>query len=285
MSKIDPSIALDVHANEAACPFTEPRARAAHKGHFGHIMVVGGHVGMAGAARMAGEAALRVGAGRVTLAVHPESRLLAGAGCPELMVHGIAHPDVLDAAFDPMSLLLVGPGLGQDDWSEAMWRQALHSGKPMVLDADGLNWLARHQKQHLPAGFVGTPHPGEAARLLSCQVADIEHNRPAALHALIQTFGGVWVLKGERTLIGDGSQHLMNTTGNPGMATAGMGDVLTGVIGGLWAQGLSPWDAARCGVFGHGRAADAVAAELGERGMLATDLLPWLRRWVNGKTT
>ncbi|MFY0664531.1 MAG: NAD(P)H-hydrate dehydratase [Natronospirillum sp.] len=267
--------------NDAPVPFPTRRARTAHKGHFGQVMVVGGHSGMAGAARMAGEACLRVGAGRVTVAVHPDSRLLTGAGCPELMVHGIAHPEVLGSALDSMTHLLVGPGLGQDDWSEAMWHEALRSGKPLLLDADGLNWLARHPKQPLPMEFIGTPHPGEAARLLKCSVADIERDRFTALNELCRVFGGVWVLKGAGTLIGNGQQCFVNTSGNPGMATGGMGDVLTGVIGGLWAQGLDALSAARCGVYGHGWAADQTAAEQGERGLLATDPYPALRRWIN----
>ncbi|WLD58674.1 NAD(P)H-hydrate dehydratase [Salinispirillum sp. LH 10-3-1] len=267
--------------NGQPIPFSSPRPRAAHKGNFGHIMVVGGHSGMAGAARMAGEACLRVGAGRVTVAVHPDSRLLAGAGRPELMVHGIAHPEVLGSALDSMSHLLVGPGLGQDDWSEYMWHEALSTDKPLLLDADGLNWLARHTKQRLPTAFIGTPHPGEAARLLDCSVRDIEADRLAALLALHQRYGGIWVLKGAGSLIGDGEHAYLNDSGNPGMASAGMGDVLAGVVIGLWAQGLAPLDAARCGVYGHGWAGDQTAVNAGERGILATDLLPWLQRWVN----
>lgn len=271
----------EVALNGAPVPFATQRARTAHKGQFGHVMVVGGHSGMAGAARMAGEACLRVGAGRVTIAVHPDSRLLAGAGCPELMVHGLAHPEVLSSALDSMSHLLLGPGLGQDDWSEHMWHEALDSNKPLLLDADGLNWLARHKKQRLPALFIGTPHPGEAARLLECSVQDVETDRITALQALHQRYGGVWVLKGAGSLISDDQHCFINTSGNPGMASAGMGDVLAGTIMGLWAQGLVPLTAARCGVYGHGWAADQIAAQVGERGMRATDLIPWLQRWVN----
>ena len=175
-------------------------------------------------------------------------------------------------------VLVVGPGLGQSPWSMQLLQLALASGKPIVLDADALNLLATGMlaDRGLLAGRVLTPHPGEAARLLGCTVAQVQADRFAAVSALQQRYGGVVILKGNGSLIADGESLLLSDYGNPGMASGGMGDVLSGVLGALLAQHLPPVGAAALGVCLHGAAADIAAGE-GQRGLAATDLIPHLR--------
>ena len=175
-------------------------------------------------------------------------------------------------------VLVVGPGLGQSPWSEQLLQLALASGKPLVLDADALNLLAAGSSdRHSGAGLrVLTPHPGEAARMLSCTTAEVQADRFAAVRGLQRRYGGVVVLKGNGSLIADGEDVLLSDYGNPGMASGGMGDVLSGVIGALLAQHLPPLEAAALGVCLHGAAAD-IAAEEGQRGLIATDLIPHMR--------
>lgn len=259
------------------------RARHAHKGDFGHVLALGGERGMAGAIRMAGEAALRVGAGLVSVGTRAEHAPLISLARPELMARAVEGTDdpVLAELLGRASVLVLGPGLGRSAWSRFLFESALSSGKPMVLDADGLNLLAETggECEH----WVLTPHPGEAARLLEVSTRDIQSDRFAAARALAERYGGSVVLKGAGTVVA-GREGVFGVcaAGNPGMASGGMGDVLAGVIGGLLAQGLTPAAAARLGVALHAEAGDRAAAEGGERGLVATDLLPWLRRLVNG---
>jgi len=175
-------------------------------------------------------------------------------------------------------VLVVGPGLGQSPWSEHLLHMAAASGKPMVLDADGLNILAagRQVENHQRDNWVLTPHPGEAARLLDISTAEVQADRFAAARALQQRYGGVAVLKGNGSLIAGAGQLLLSDYGNPGMASGGMGDVLSGVIGSLLAQHLPALEAAALGVCLHGAAAD-IAAQEGQRGLAATDLIPEMR--------
>jgi NAD(P)H-hydrate epimerase len=255
-----------------------PRARGAHKGDFGHVLVVGGGPGMAGAARLCGEAALRIGAGRVSLATHPGHAALVSMARPELMSHGIASGGDLAALLEISDVVAFGPGLGQSDWAREVYASIASSGLPAVWDADALNLLAAAPKS--VANRIITPHPGEAATLLANSTAEIQSDRPAALHALAGQYGGVAVLKGAGTLVSSNTEPFLCTSGNPGMAAPGMGDVLTGVIAGLVAQGLSLSDAASVGVELHARAGD-VAAIAGERGMLASDLVNELQGVAN----
>ncbi|MCX8048980.1 MAG: NAD(P)H-hydrate dehydratase [Methylohalobius sp.] len=256
-----------------------PRRRTAHKGHFGHVLVVGGEVGFTGAARMAAEAALRVGAGLVSVATRKSHAAYLNLGRPEIMAHGVETPEELERLLQRATVAAIGPGLGQSEWAKSLLRSVLASSLPLVVDADALNLLAQ-----VPAkreNWILTPHPGEAARLLGSTSAAVQKDRFAALAGLIERYGGVSVLKGAGTLIGTGGQiPWVCALGNPGMASGGMGDVLTGVLAGLMAQGLKPLEAARMGVSLHAAAADAAAAK-GERGMLASDLLPWLYRLLN----
>ncbi|MFC5706499.1 bifunctional ADP-dependent NAD(P)H-hydrate dehydratase/NAD(P)H-hydrate epimerase [Aeromonas eucrenophila] len=248
-----------------------PRPRSAHKGSNGKVLVVGGNLGMQGAILLAGMACLRTGAGLVRLSQHPDLPPVSLAQ-PELM----GWSGGVDDGWAQVRVL--GPGLGRDEWARSRFEQLITTEGPLVLDADGLNWLAqgpRHQDN-----WVLTPHPGEAARLLGCAIAEIAADRFAAVRQLQRRYGGVVLLKGAGTLICDGHSIALCDEGNPGMASGGMGDLLSGIIAALLAQGWSASMATRLGAVIHGEAADCAAAE-GERGMLASDLLPWIRRLVN----
>lgn len=256
-----------------------PRGRGAHKGDFGHVLVVGGGEGMPGAVRLAGEAALRAGAGRVSIATHPSHAAIIVASRPELMSHAVASPADLEPLLDKVDVIAFGPGLGQSDWARALFDQLADDQRPAVWDADALNLLAA--KPDPAPNRVITPHPGEAGTLLGIGTAEIQADRPAALAALARQYGGVAVLKGAGTLVSS-SNHApaLSTSGNPGMASPGMGDVLTGIIAALMAQGLDLETAASVGVEAHARAGDR-AATGGERGLIASDLLVELRMVLN----
>ena len=256
-----------------------PRRRDGHKGSYGHVLVIGGVGGMAGAALLCARAAARAGAGLVSLATHPDHAAALAGAAPEIMVRGVSAGRQLDPAVARASVLVVGPGLGQEVWSAQLLRRSLDAGLPTVIDADALNLLAAQGAAPAAAvAHISTPHPGEAARLLGCVTAVVQADRLAASAQLQLRLGGVVVLKGSGTLVaaGDGGVALCSD-GNPGMACGGSGDVLSGVLGALLAQGLPAEAAARFGVCLHARAGDMAALEGGERGMMASDLLPWLR--------
>lgn len=259
-----------------------PRAADAHKGDFGHVMVIGGDTGMGGAALMAAEAAARTGAGNVSIATRPEHVAAILARRPEVMACGVVSGQELEPLLARPTLLVVGPGLGRSPWSEQMLQQAAKSGLPLVLDADALNILAEgrvipaaNQQQHSP--WLLTPHPAEAARLLGITTAEVQADRFAAVRALAERYNASVILKGAGSLVAatDGLIGVV-ADGNPGMASGGMGDVLSGIVGGLVAQGLSATDAARLGAVVHACAADLAAEDFGQRSMLATDLIPYL---------
>ncbi|MGQ0656616.1 MAG: NAD(P)H-hydrate dehydratase [Chromatiales bacterium] len=255
------------------------RRRSAHKGDYGHVVVVGGESGYMGAARLAGEGAARVGAGLVSVATRAAQAPLIAAACPVLMSHGVETPAELNALLGRATVMAVGPGLGRGVWGQGALACVLERRVPMVLDADALNLLSAEATAK--DNWVLTPHPGEAARLLGCTSTAIQADRYAAARAIQGRYGGVCVLKGAGTVIaGTGEQLSVCDAGNPGMGSGGMGDVLTGVIAGLLAQGLSLDDAACLGVCLHAEAGDRAAAQ-GERGLIATDLMPWLRRLAN----
>ena len=267
---------LDDNVLSAALP---PRPRGAHKGDFGHVLVIGGGPGMPGAARLCGEAALRAGAGRVSVATHPDHAALITASRPELMSHGISGEEALTALLDNVDVVAFGPGLGQSDWARELYEVLANSELPAVWDADALNLLATTPDK--AAKRIITPHPGEAATLLGRTAAEVQADRPSALEALAVKYGGVTVLKGAGTLISSASDvPFICTAGNPGMAAPGMGDVLTGVVAAMLAQGMPLATAAAVGVEVHARAGD-VAATAGERGMLASDLIAALQDVAN----
>jgi len=264
-------------------PAFPPRQRDAHKGHFGHVLVVGGNAGFGGAAMMAAQAAGRVGAGLVSVATRPEHVSALLTRCPEVMAHGVNDGKELRALLEGKDVIVVGPGLGQDSWARQLLEQVLATDLPLVVDADALNLLATMgESQNRRNNWIMTPHPGEAAKLLQSTAAEIQADRFSAVKTLQQYYGGAVLLKGNGTLVaGETEQSIaLCTSGNPGMASGGMGDVLSGVLGGLLAQGFELEEAARLGAVLHGEAADR-AAEAGERGLQAMDLLPHLRELVN----
>lgn len=252
------------------------RLRNAHKGQFGHVLVLGGDHGMGGAARLCAEAALRCGPGLVSVGTRADHVAALLAARPECMPAAVEAVEDLQPLLERASVLAVGPGLGQDDWGRALLQAALRSGKPCVLDADALNLIATGEP--FAGGGILTPHPGEAARLLSCPTADVQSNRRRAAQALSERFAATVVLKGAGSVVAapDGRCRIV-MGGNSGMASGGMGDVLTGVIAALCAQGMDDFDAAVAGTALHAAAGDAAGEEGGARGLLASDLFPHLR--------
>jgi ADP-dependent NAD(P)H-hydrate dehydratase / NAD(P)H-hydrate epimerase len=255
------------------------RPRHAHKGIFGHVLLIGGGIGMPGALRLAGEAALRSGAGLVTVAGHPDNLAAVASGCPELMYVSVREPHDLRPILERADVIGIGPGLGRDAWARELCALAFASAKPKVVDADALNILADGGPRAL-ANAVLTPHPGEAARLLGVATANVQNDRLAAVELLATRYAATTVLKGAGTLVSSNGGTSFCERGNPGMASPGMGDVLTGVICSLYAQVHEASIAARVGVLVHSIAGD-LAARDGERGMLASDVMRELRRIVN----
>ena len=252
-----------------------PRLPDSHKGALGHVLVIGGDHGMAGAPILAGRAALRAGSGLVSLATRADHAYTAIAVQPELMAHGVEDLQALEHLMARADVIALGPGLGQSQWSELLWKQALAAKQPLVLDADGLNLLTGQSvnRDHL----VITPHPGEAARLLDCSAAEVQSDRFAAVRELARRYAATVVLKGHGSLIADrDGQVCVCRHGNPAMASAGMGDALTGLIASFLGQGLSDFDAACCGVLAHALAGDVAAR--GRRQILASDLIESLNK-------
>jgi ADP-dependent NAD(P)H-hydrate dehydratase / NAD(P)H-hydrate epimerase len=276
LASVDP---VAVRIGDDVLDALPPRLRTSHKGAHGRVLVIGGGRGMAGAARLAGEAALRIGAGLVTVATRAENAPAIVGARPELIVRGVDSAADLRPLIEAADVLALGPGLGQDEWAQALFTAAIGSGKPAIVDADGLNLLARQPQTS--AHWALTPHPGEAARLLATTTNEIQSDRLGAVRALAARYGGVIVLKGAGTLVlTEGSTPAICDRGNPGMASAGMGDVLTGVIAGLAAQLGDLARAAQIGVLIHAHAGD-LAAQGGERGLIASDLFERLRTCVN----
>jgi len=257
----------------------QPRSRSAHKGNNGRVLLIGGNRGMAGAALLAGEATLRVGAGLVTVATRTENIAAIVSDRPELMTHSVESSDALAPLITAADVIAIGPGLGQDDWARAMFNAVLATDKSLVVDADALNLLSARPSAR--GNWILTPHPGEAGRLLGCTTIEIQADRLASARAIAERYRGTVVLKGAGSIVERaGETPFICDAGNPGMATAGMGDVLTGVIAGLQAQLDDAFLAARAGVLVHALAGDK-AAKAGQRGLIASDLFPHLRSLVN----
>lgn len=256
-----------------------PRPRTAHKGMYGHVLVIGGDAGMGGAARMAAEAAARTGAGLVSVATRAENVAAIVSARPELMAAAVETADALEPLLTRATVVAIGPGLGRSEWARSLWARVLNWDGPKVVDADGLNLLAQWPERR--DDWVLTPHPGEAARLLGVATSAVQEDRPRAVGELRRRYGGVVVLKGTGSLVCSGPGPLqVCSAGNAGMASGGMGDVLSGVLAGLIAQAIPLHEAAALGVHLHARAGD-LAAATGERGLLACDLFPALRALVN----
>ena len=260
---------LDMEKN---LPKLKNRKGDAHKGDFGHVLVIGGDKGFGGAAILASKAAVLSGSGLVSLAtrsIHVEAAL---SSCPELMVTGIESGQDLEALLTKSTVVVIGPGLGQSAWSEQMLQRTFMEAKsrnlPVVLDADGLNLLSKLKfSTGTPKKMVSTPHPGEAARLLNKEVSEIQKDRFKSVIGLEKKLGSVCVLKGSGSLVcykKGGEQEIgVCGAGNTGMAKGGMGDVLAGLIGSFISQGLSLVEATETAVDLHSKAADIGSLELG----------------------
>ncbi len=272
-----PELVLDL-------PRLPPRPADAHKGLFGRVVVIAGSRGMSGAAVLCASAALRGGAGLVTLAVPQEILPIVAGANPCYMTSPMPQEDgrLATEALDPLcrvaegaTALAVGPGLGQSPALSALLVEVLEKTRqPLVLDADGLNGLVLLQEVFARRpGLVLTPHPGEFGRLTGLDTRQVQAHRQQLALEYAATHRLVLVLKGHGTIVTDGRRLFINSTGNPGMATGGCGDVLTGLIAALLAQGLEPFAAAQLGVFLHGLAGDLARDRLSETGLIASDLL------------
>jgi len=327
--QVDPAIYQHVSASatlltgDTLQDVFSPRVKNAHKRNYGHVLVIGGNWGMPGAVQLAANAALRTGAGMVSVATRFEHIAGIVSACPELMCHGIGSAVDVQKLLPSATCVAIGPGLGQDDWARGLLREVLQCGLPLVVDADALNLLANEPIYR--QNWVLTPHPGEAGRLLGLTTAQVQADRFSAVRQLQANYGGVVVLKGCGTLVASpsgygGAQDQQGNVapglatirlcqaGNPGMASAGMGDVLTGVVSATIAQHMA-WQtvhtevgtlnptaqpagqpsikekvaldvAAWAAVYLHSLAGD-MAAEQGERGLLASDLFPFIHQLVN----
>jgi len=269
-------------------PVLPPRSLESNKGDFGRVLVVAGSSGMSGAAVLCGSAALRGGAGLVTVAVPEDILSIVSTGNPCYLTAPLSNDQdgkltnvsakVLKLA-EANNVTAVGPGLGRSDPISKLIAGLVGSIRtPLVLDADGLNALVNQTdslKQH--AGpIILTPHPGEFARLIGSDVATVQAHRQDLAVEFAAKFQVILVLKGHGTIVTDGRQVYQNQTGNPGMATGGTGDVLTGLIAALLAQELAPFAAAQLGVYLHGMAGDLAQEELGQVSLIASDLLSFL---------
>jgi len=262
-----------------------PRPRAAHKGMFGHLLVIGGNQGMGGAILLAAETALRCGAGKVSVATRSEHVVPMLARCPEVMAHGVDDPAQLAPLLDQATAVVLGPGLGSGPWATQLLNAVLERDLPRILDADALNAIAAApQAVSLGKRTIITPHPAEAARLLGCATADIQADRLAAVERLAERFGCAAVLKGVGSLVAGPADEMLPGLcqyGNPGMASAGMGDVLSGLIGALLAQRLEAGAAGRYAVLLHALAGDRAAEQGGQLGIVASDLISSIRFYLN----
>ena len=258
------------------------RAPSAHKGQFGHVLLIGGDRGFGGSISLSAQAALRTGAGLVSLATRPEHVVAALTRLPEVMTLGVSSANQLMGVLAQASVLVVGPGLGQAAWGRSLLSAAAQAKMPQAWDADALNLLSNAGFE-LESGSVLTPHPGEAARLLGISTEQVQADRPAAVRALVEKYSTVCVLKGAGTLVaGLDGELAICTHGHPAMATAGLGDVLAGVTGALLAQGMSAFDAACLAVWLHARAGEQ-QGQLG-RGLAASDLIPAIRQLLEEQT-
>lgn len=276
----------ELWTRRAAAARLPARPPAGHKGSFGHVLIVAGSAGKTGAAALSAEGAARVGAGLVTVACPESTNPILEVKCTEAMTAPVAETaahelaagaekPILDLAWD-RDVVAIGPGIGRGDETQALVRRLVERiQRPLVLDADALLALADAADllQGRDAPTILTPHPGEAAALLACSPAEINRDRPAAARALARETGAVVVLKGAATVTAEpDGRCIVNPTGGPILATGGTGDVLTGLVGGLLAQGIDAFEAGALAAYIHGSAADRLADRIGDTGVLAGDL-------------
>jgi NAD(P)H-hydrate epimerase len=256
------------------------RKQSTHKGDVGLLLAIGGNEGMPGAIRLASEAALRSGAALVSVCSHETNHILIHSSQPELMIAGANVKQLFNNnSLSKVKLVLIGPGLGTNQWATDLFTYVLTLNKPMVVDADALNILSK--RSQYCDNWVLTPHPGEAARLLACSLTDVENDRFESARKIAQKYGGICVLKGAGTIVSDGSVCWLNTTGNPSMASGGMGDVLAGIIAALFMQMGDKLAAVRLAVFLHGLIADQIVAQQGSIGLLASDIIAQIPTAIN----
>ncbi len=289
------AVRIDIHF---AASMLIPHAAASHKGSHGHVLLIGGDYSFGGAIIMAAEAAQRTGAGLVSVITRSCHRTALLARRPEVMVLGTEDESAqIERQISRATVIVVGPGLGRSQWGHDLLQLALTAqlsrSIPLVVDADALHLLAEEKQQASAEKGTGlkrdnwilTPHPGEAAALLDSSTTEIQRDRFAAVRELGSTWGGVCLLKGNGSLLCSGNKPrqkvFLCSEGNAGMATAGMGDVLSGIVGALLGQGLSLEQSLSAAVCIHGEAADLCMQASGQRGMAATDLMPYLRELVN----
>lgn len=271
-------------------PLLVKRQPTSHKGTIGMVLAIGGNLGMPGAIRLSAEAALRCGSALVSVSCHQANQALVFNGRPEIMLAPDNAQKLIESSvFAKAKVCILGPGLGLDNWAKAFFEVLILSEKPCVFDADALvllSQLSERQCSEIKAGnnhWVLTPHPLEAAKLLHCSVAEIETDRFAAVIAIANQYQCICLLKGAGSLVSDGKTTWLNSSGNAGMASGGMGDVLSGIIGALLLQMPDAFQAVRLACYIHGAAADRIAEKLGQRGMLASDLFVELQQLVNNK--
>ncbi|MEM7083644.1 MAG: NAD(P)H-hydrate dehydratase [Pseudomonadota bacterium] len=259
------------------------RSHDAHKGEFGRVLIIGGHIGMGGAVMLSALAALRSGAGMVTVACHPDNRHVTAAQ-PEIMCRAVADVADVHPLIEHADVVAIGPGLGRDTWGEALLDSALTRAPRLVIDADALRLLATRSRPFSHPACVLTPHPGEAAALLGTTTDAVQSDRLHAASQLVERFPSVCVLKGASSIVLEpDALPAFCSLGNPGMATAGSGDVLTGIMAGIWAQGRAVQTAhavAAASVFVHASAGDKAAVD-GERGLIASDIIDRIASCVN----
>ncbi|MDF1677320.1 MAG: NAD(P)H-hydrate dehydratase [Legionellaceae bacterium] len=265
----------------------KPRAKDAHKGSFGHVLVIGSDYGMPGAGILAAQSAARMGAGLVTVVTRPEHITAVVSRQPELLCYGLKKTEttLLNTALTKATVIVLGPGLGQSTWSEWLFDTTIQHIKthktPCLIDADGLNWLARKGGAPLPM-CIFTPHPGEAARLLNTTTTNIQVDRKKAILSLYKKLHGTIVLKGHHSLLYTASEPMyVCDAGNPAMASGGMGDLLSGMIAGLITQDLTAWQATQMAVLLHAAAGDKAFQNIGGPGLLASDVLHELKPLIN----
>lgn len=267
-----------MHSAEHWHQHLSQRPKTFHKGQAGTTLLIGGNHSMMGAIQLAGQAALKTGSGLIKIATRPEHTAAITAQTPELMCSTSQN---LPGLLEKVDAVAIGPGLGQDDWARELFQQTLNQQlqhqTPMVLDADALKQLAE-QTAVTPSNpnWVLTPHPGEAAQMLNCSTQQVQQDRFAAIQSLHKKYGGVIILKGNGSLIFDGQSMELCPLGNPGMATGGMGDVLTGMITSYLAQGLNGFEAACLAVYQHADAADQYCALYSEYSLTPSDLIQFL---------
>lgn len=273
---------VEIFSDELRAKMLPKRKNTSHKGDYGHVLIIGGNKGMAGAAKIAAEGALRSGAGLVSVITRPENVNVITRLRPEIMCHAVDdNLNNVKELINNVDVIAIGPGLGLDEWAHKIYEETLISKTPLILDADALNILSL--KPIKRDNWILTPHPGEAAKLISKLTSQIQHDRLSSLEEIINQYQATVILKGNNTLVGN-SQRVpyMINAGNPGMASAGMGDLLTGLTAGLLAQFLRHdyCQIAALSAFIHAKAGDQAVLN-GQRGLIATDLLNELRPLLN----